>query len=275
MDIRAILLDFDGTALQEDQVFISFRNMRALDLAMKKGIDIIPSTGRVEDMFPPQIEKDDRIRYWVTSNGARVVDRHTGEVIYQSLFTPEESAQICHIFEDQHIYGEVAAAGKIYMEREICADLGSYEVPPHHVWFLELNRQIEVDSLSRHFPEHQIGIEKVNLYGVPADKQQAMIQALENTGIVSVFEGAGRNIQFFPKRQNREHALEALFARLGYGFDHVMALGDSTLDMPAIEKAAIGVAMGNSPQWVKDAADFISLPYQENGVAQAIEKFLL
>lgn len=275
MSIRAILLDFDGTALQEDQVFISFRNMRALNQAMEKGIEVIPSTGRVEDMFPPQIEADKRIRYWVTSNGARVVDRHTGEVIYQSLFTPEESARICEIFEGQHIYGEIAAEGKIFMEREICQDLGSYEVPPHHVWFLELKRQIEVDSLSKHFLENKIGIEKVNLYGVPNEKQEGLIQALEETGVVSVFEGAGRNIQFFPKRQNREHALEVLFERLGIGFDQVMALGDSTLDLPAIEKAGIGVAMGNSPQWVKDAADFISLPYKENGVAQAIEKFLL
>ena len=105
MEIRAILLDFDGTILQSDQVYISFRNKSALNKAIEKGIEIIPSTGRVEDMFPPQIEADKRIRYWVTSNGARVVDRHTGEIIYQSLFSIEESAQICRIFEGQQMYG--------------------------------------------------------------------------------------------------------------------------------------------------------------------------
>ena len=275
MQISAILLDFDGTALQSDQTYISFRNMAAIDAAMDKGIEIIPSTGRVEDMFPPQIEADKRIRYWVTSNGARVVDRQTGEVIYQSLFTPEESAEICRIFEGQQIYGEIAAEGKIYMEKEICEDLGHYAVPPHHVWFLSLGRQLEVKQLSRHFLENGIGIEKVNLYNVPKEKQQTIIKALESTGVVFVFEGAGENIQFFPKRQNREEALAVLFERLGIGFENVLALGDSTLDMPAIQKAGIGVAMGNSPQWVKDAADFISVPYNENGVAQAIEKFIL
>ena len=53
MNIRAILLDFDGTSLQRDQVYISFRNMRALRAALDKGIEIIPCTGRCEDMFPP------------------------------------------------------------------------------------------------------------------------------------------------------------------------------------------------------------------------------
>ena len=275
MDIRAILLDFDGTALQRDQVFISFRNKEALQYAMSKGIEIIPSTGRVESMFPPQIEADPRIRYWVTSNGARVVDRQTNEVIFQSLFTPEESAEICQIFEGQQIYGEIAADGNIYMEKEICQHLGQYDVPPHHVWFLELGRQRVVDSLSQHFLDNQIGIEKVNLYGVPPEKQQPIIQALENTGVVSVYEGAGKDIQFFPKRQDRAQALDALFQRIGITYENVMALGDSTLDMPGILRAGIGVAMGNSPEWVKDAADFVSVPYTENGVAQAIEKFIV
>ena len=104
MDIRAILLDFDGTSLQRDQVYISFRNKRALLDALDRGVEIIPCTGRCEDMFPPQIEAEKRIRYWVTANGARVVDRQKKEVIFQSLFTPEESAMLCRIFENRHIY---------------------------------------------------------------------------------------------------------------------------------------------------------------------------
>lgn len=44
-----------------------------------KGIQIIPSTGRSEDMQPPQIEADERIHYYITSAGTRVVDHNTGE----------------------------------------------------------------------------------------------------------------------------------------------------------------------------------------------------
>ena len=77
MDIKAILLDFDGTALQKDQVYISVRTMYAIRKAMEKGVIIIPSTGRVEDMQPPQIEAEPGIRYWITSGGSRVVDHQT------------------------------------------------------------------------------------------------------------------------------------------------------------------------------------------------------
>lgn len=274
-DIKGILLDFDGTSLQRDQVYLSLRNMHALKRAIDKGIEIIPCTGRVEDMFPPQIEAEKRIRYWVTSNGARVVDRHTGEVIYSSLFTPEESAMLCHIFEGRKIYSEIAAAGKIYVETEINDHLERYAVPPHHVWFFEENRQVAVDKPSEFFLENGIGIEKVNIYGVPEEEQQPLIEALNATGILVMSAGAGKDIQFFPKRQCRADAMNALFARLGFGFESTMSLGDADLDKAMIEKSAIGVAMGNAPDHVKAVADYVTNAFYEDGVARAIEKLIL
>lgn len=275
MTIRAILLDFDGTSLQGDQIYISPRNMSALQQAIDRGVEIIPCTGRCEDMFPPQIEAEPRIRYWVTSNGARVVDRRTGEVIYSSLFTPEESAMFCRLYEGKQIYSEIAAAGRIVMEREVCSDIGRYHVPPHHMWFIEAGRQVEVDVPSEYFLSRRIGVEKFNIYGVPEAMQEPLIDAIEATGLANISDDPGVNIQFFPKRQKRVDAVNALLKRLGYGYESVMSLGDSRLDADMIRHAAIGVAMGNAAQCAKDVADYISLPYDEDGVAEAIGKFLL
>lgn len=275
MSIRAILLDFDGTSLQRDQIFLSFRNKAALIAAMDKGIEIIPCTGRCEAMFPPQIEAMPRIRYWVTANGGRVVDRRTGEVLYQSLFTPDESAMLCRLYEGQSIYSEISAEGQIYMESFVCAHPERFPVPPHHVWFLETGRQRPVDKPSAYFLEHGIGVEKFNIYGVPQDKQRPLLDALNETGILYISKGAGKDIQFFPKRQNRLEALAALLSRLGYGFESVMSLGDSELDVDMLQNAAIGVAMGNAPESVKSCADYVSAPFDEDGAAKAIEKYLL
>ena len=48
MAIKRILLDFDGTSLQKDQIYISPRNMAALNAAMDRGIEIIPCTEAAE-----------------------------------------------------------------------------------------------------------------------------------------------------------------------------------------------------------------------------------
>jgi len=275
MDIKAILLDFDGTSLQRDQTFISFRNMAALRKAMARGIEIIPCTGRSEDMFPPQIAAEKKIHYWVSSGGARVSDRNTKEVIYQSLFTPEEAARLCRIFENQSIYSEIAANGRIYMEKEVCRHLEDFAVPPHHVWFLELGRQIEVDTPSEYFLKHGIGVEKFNIYGVPPNKQQKILAELEATGIVRITEGAGNDIQFFPEKLCREESMKALFQVMGIDFGQVMSIGDAAMDEPVIRAAAIGVAVGNAPEWIKEKADYVAGAYYEDGVAEAIEKYLL
>ena len=42
-----------------------------------------------------------------------------------------------------------------------------------------------------------------------------------------------------------------------------------------IQKAGLGVAMGNASEDVKQAAGYITLTNNEDGVAAAIEKFVL
>ena len=53
-----------------------------------------------------------------------------------------------------------------------------------------------------------------------------------------------------------------------------MSLGDSALDADMISSAGIGVAMGNAPQEIRDQADYVSAPYDQDGVAEAIYKFI-
>ncbi len=274
-NIRAILLDFDGTSLQKDQVYISLKNKRALWKALDRGIEIIPCTGRSADMLPPQIDCEKRIRYLVTSNGGRVLDRKTGEVIFSSTFTPEETAELCRLFEGGHTYSEIAAEGKLFTESAVYADLGLYAVPPHHVWYAETGRLIPLKTPSEFFLTHRIGAEKFNLYGVPDHLQQGIIRGIEALGCADISAGAGRDIQFFPKRQSRVEAMNALFAHLGYGFESVMSLGDSFLDADMLSRACIGVAVGNAPDDIKAVADYVAAPFDQDGVAEAVYKFIL
>jgi hypothetical protein len=275
MKIKAVLLDFDGTTLQRDQVFISVRNMYAIRKVLDRGIYIIPSTGRAENMQPPQIEAEKRIRYYITSGGARVVDHSTGEVIYEEILTPEDSARMCRIFEEKNIYTEIAAGGKIYLEKEIAEHLERYPVPSHHVWFIEAGRQIVIEKPSRYFLEQGMGIEKVNMYGIPGELQQKIYDQVESSGAAHITDPVGKDMQFFPRGLDRTRGIQKLLEKLDITMDQVMSIGDSVLDADAIRASGIGVAMGNAPQWLKDQADFVTASYDQDGVAVAIEKYIL
>ena len=56
--------------------------------------------------------------------------------------------------------------------------------------------------------------------------------------------------------------------------EHTMAIGDSENDYSMINAAGIGVAMANATDDVKAIADHITTSNEENGVGEAIKKFI-
>ena len=53
-----------------------------------------------------------------------------------------------------------------------------------------------------------------------------------------------------------------------------MAFGDQELDIPMIEKAGTGIAMGNAIEELKEIADFVTKTNNESGIAFALERYL-
>jgi Cof subfamily protein (haloacid dehalogenase superfamily) len=70
-------------------------------------------------------------------------------------------------------------------------------------------------------------------------------------------------------------ALATLAARLGVPRERVVAIGDQANDLPMIEWAGLGLAMGNAIPAVRAAADAVIPPVEEAGVAWAIERYIL
>ncbi len=55
----------------------------------------------------------------------------------------------------------------------------------------------------------------------------------------------------------------------------MVAVGDSYNDLPMLESCGFSIAMGDAPQEVKDAADFVAPSVQEDGLAVAIDEFVI
>lgn len=275
MQLKALLLDFDGTSLQRDQIWLSMRTMYDIRAAIQKGILVIPCTGRAADMLPPQIQAEKGIRYLITSGGGRVTDRQTGEVIEHAAFSPEDSARICRIFEGRELYAELTADGRIVMEKAVADHLERHPVPPHHVWFMEQNRQIRVEKPSEYFLENRLGMEKGNLYGLAEEWTKRIAESLAACGLAEITDTAGSELEFFPKNVSKLSGARRLLERLGISMEETMSIGDGQVDASMIRAAGIGVAMGNAPEQVKAQADYVTAGFEQEGAAAAIERFLL
>lgn len=73
---------------------------------------------------------------------------------------------------------------------------------------------------------------------------------------------------------NKGAGIDALARAAGVGLDEVLALGDMRNDLPMLTRAGLAVAMGQAPDYVKAAADWISASNDEDGVARALDRLL-
>lgn len=276
MKIRAVLMDMDGTLLGKSQVAVSNRNMAALQAAIEKGVHIIPCTGRVFDMMPPQLLTQQGLRYFITSHGARAYDRDTGDSIYEDLIPVEKSVELLKILEGKNLYNEIAANGTIYFEKSVTDNLDMAIVPEHHIWYIRDNCYTAVENLSEYFLENQIAIEKMNIYGIPQAMQQEIFDAITATGAIRHTRGAAAaNLEFSHCTLNKLQAVDAVLEKLGVTYEETLAIGDSSSDLEIIKACGIGVAMGNAPQNIKDSADVITDINTDDGLAQAFDKYIL
>lgn len=274
--IRAVLMDMDGTLLSKSQVAVSMRNMKAIQNAIKAGVHVIPCTGRVFNMMPPQLLTQEGLKYFITSHGARAYDAETGESVYTDLIPAEEAAKLCEILEGKGLYNEIAAEGTIYFEKAVTEPFDMEVCPVHHVWYVRDEWFETVEKPSAFFRENNIGIEKMNIYGIPAELQQELYDEITATGFIGhTRPGAGPNLEFLHSTLDKLDAVDVILKKLGVSYEETMAIGDSSSDRAIIQKCGLGVAMGNAPDDIKAVADVVTGLNTEDGLAEAFEKYVL
>ena len=125
------------------------------------------------------------------------------------------------------------------------------------------------------FARRQKAIEKANLFFTrPAQRLEAW-RLLEESGRFEVSASSAVGIELNAKGVDKAEGLLALGRRLGIQPAFIMACGDAGNDLPMLRRAGVGVAMGNAAPAVKSAARFVTDTNDNDGVAKALERFVL
>ena len=91
----------------------------------------------------------------------------------------------------------------------------------------------------------------------------------------TVVKSAPFFLEFLNKKVNKGTGVELLASHLGVKQDEIITMGDAGNDLHMIEYAGMGIAMGNATDDIKAIANYITDSNSEDGVAKAIEKFVL
>lgn len=273
MSIRLIAFDLDGTALRTDKT-ISQRTITAISRAVSSGCTVLPASGRVASTFPEGTLTIPGVHFALTSNGASVLDLKRNEVIYSDLMTAGESESLIHRLYEAGCFVEAYFGGKSYSDRLALPRLRTLNPSEGFLDFL-MRTQVFVDDLPRYASEHGFRLEKVNVPLLPRGQASVLSRKLEETGKYTTCSSMFGNLEVNRAGCSKAKALGHLCSLLGIAQQEVMALGDSGNDLAMLQFAGVGVAMKDSTSDVLAAADYITAGNDEDGVALAIEKFVL
>ena len=73
---------------------------------------------------------------------------------------------------------------------------------------------------------------------------------------------------------SKASGVERLIEYMNLTKDEVMAIGDHTNDIEIVSMVGLGVAVGNATPKLKEVADYVAKGEVEDGVIEAINKFL-
>lgn len=134
---------------------------------------------------------------------------------------------------------------------------------------------VDVEALADKWEEEGTGPNKLLLAAEP-EKIQEIYDRLkeENWPEIDIARSADTFLEIFPKGMSKGRALLTICERLDVDIKNTIAFGDHELDIPLIEAAGTGVAMGNAIEELKAKADFVTKTNNEAGVAYALEYYL-
>lgn len=106
------------------------------------------------------------------------------------------------------------------------------------------------------------------------DAVRADIEA-QLSGIAAVTTALSGMLEVLPLGASKGDGVSWLLNHLGMSPAGLLAMGDGENDIEMLQLAAVSVAMGNAGAKVKAAADYVMGSNDEDGVAQAIQQFVL
>ncbi len=265
---KLVAIDMDGTLLKEDKT-ISERTKKAIQSAREKGVTVVLATGRPIEGVSRYLEELDMYTendYVLSYNGALIQKTKSKEAVAKVALKGEDLHYLRKLSDELgvniHAFSEKSGliTPKNSKYTEVEADINKIEI-----------HEINIDNISDDEVMIKIMmIDEPEILGAAMEKLPKEVYEK-----YTVVRSAPFFLEFLNKKVNKGVGVELLAKHLGIKKEEVMTFGDAGNDLHMIKYAGLGVAMENAFDEVKEAADYITDSNENDGVAKAIEKFIL
>lgn len=263
---RVIALDLDGT-LTNNEKEVTPRTLEALFKAQDEGATIVIASGRPSfgiKSVSDSLQMSTRGGYILSYNGGKIIDTLT----HQSIFKKKLSEDVIPVI--YHYAKEKGYALLGYKEGKIVTESPDDE----YVWEERRVNKMEIDGVDNLLEALVANPCKLLMTGPEEEMAKAEVDLKALLGEkMDIFRSAPFDLELVPKGIDKAETLNKLLEILGLTTDDLIAFGDGYNDLSMIKLAGMGVAMENAVPELKEAADYITLTNEEDGVAAALEHF--
>jgi len=269
--IRIVALDLDGTLL-DSQKRLSEANRAALERVAKKGILVVPTTGRFFGMMPPAVRDLPFVRYAITVNGAQVYDRETDTAIVREEIPLATALGIMEILDRYDVIYDCYRQNWGWMTAALQDKAADYATNEHYLKMVREFRR-PVPELKAHLRETAAegDVQKVMLFAkAKATLEGIRAEIAAKFPKIKVTASTWNNLELNSAAAHKGNALKRFAEHLGLTLDNCMAFGDGMNDFTMVEAAGTGVAMANAEPEVKRVAKIVTKSNDEDGVAAVL-----
>ncbi len=266
MKPRLIAIDLDGTLVGKN-LQVSDRVRDAIARARAQGVHVSIVTGRMFAAARPFAQLLELRGPVVCYQGAAIYASASGERIAHTPVPDDLALEVVAQAKRDGVHVQCYFDDMLYLEQlnrfsKMYTDLA--QVDPVVVPSLE-------DELRR-------GRESTKIVMVldASDADAYMVATRDRLGRRGYVTRSNPDfVEVVDPRVDKGAALRFIAERDGVPLDATMAIGDSWNDVPLVQAAAFGVAMGSAPPELRAVAKAVVADVEQDGVAEAVERYVL
>ena len=259
--IDLIALDLDGTLL-DSSGGISARNRQAIRDALRAGIRIVLVTGRGVTT-PIRLSRELGLNLPIICCHGALTKDFTANRTLGHIPVPLQYAKPIIEYGEQNGLSLTIYVEESFYWLEGDRMLRDDVVSPSWQSVKTFSDVLHVaPTLIRFFGDHSVDAVVRQFGDWPLNFRHELWETFPECAITS-------------KEAGKREALARLCADFQIPAERVMAIGDSRNDLPMLRWAGVGVAMRNAPAEVRDSIRYVTSTNDEDGVAEALERFAL
>jgi Cof subfamily protein (haloacid dehalogenase superfamily) len=263
-----IACDVDGTLFDENES-ITPRTRDAVRAAVAAGAHFVVATGRPPRWIRPVVEALGFAPMAVCANGAVIYDPESDRVVSARTLAVDTLGELAEI-ATRAIPGVGLAVERIGERAHDTATPQFISSPGYeHAWLNPDNTEVSIEDLVS-APAIKLLIRKTG-----ARSEDMAAELTKHVGIEGDITYSTNNglVEIVPLGISKATGVQEVAKPLGIANDEVVAFGDMPNDLPMLLWAGHGVAMGNAHPDVLVAADEVTAPNNDDGVARVLERW--